>query len=574
MKRCLVSLVIIMFSTTFAQVNKISEVKGNYFGQEYKASRAEVFAPGIISTENREFYISFSRDNKLCIFCRDMGGTNLLYSIQTSDGWSEAKPVPFYKKGFDGYFIMSPEKKRVYFSSKRSLDNKIIKLKNHKLWYMDFTEGKWEKPKPVDFLREKEIYIGHSTFTNNGSIYFYDAGVVNNDDQADIYTAEMQDGKLGTVKRLSSLINTKYNECDPLIDPQERFIIYAVKNNPECYGDFDLFISFKKEDGSWTKGINMGEKINTKEREIHPRITPDGKCIFFSSNRSGNWDIYWFDSKLVEELRPSKNINLTKYSIIYSSDETGNPEIYLSDINGKEKLQLTNHELRDGYATCSPDGSKIAFYRYHDEGKTWSIWTMNKDGSNKKQLTYKKLTRDSQPRWSPDSKNIIFSRNEGDNYKICVMTSDGTNIKTLKIPFGMRPVYLSNEKILFITHWDETGEICISDADGTNIKKLTSNSYKDSSPDISPDGKSVVFVSTRNDERAIYKMNVDGTDQIKLTNNYSYASGPKYSPDGQRITFGSTADGDWDLYIMNSDGSNLKRITNNEFYDSPSDWLK
>ena len=61
------------------------------------------------------------------------------------------------------------------------------------------------------------------------------------------------------------------------------------------------------------------------------------------------------------------------YEIAYSSDISGNPEIYLTDTDGISRIQITTYEDRDGYPIWSPDGNKIVFYAYHGI-ETWSIY--------------------------------------------------------------------------------------------------------------------------------------------------------------------------------------------------------
>jgi Tol biopolymer transport system component len=72
----------------------------------------------------------------------------------------------------------------------------------------------------------------------------------------------------------------------------------------EGLGGDDLYISFRKPDGGWTKAVNMGSAINSKASERCPTVTPDGKYLFFISNRSGNYDYYWIDAGVIEELGP------------------------------------------------------------------------------------------------------------------------------------------------------------------------------------------------------------------------------------------------------------------------------
>ncbi len=184
----------------------------------------------------------------------------------------------------------------------------------------------------------------------------------------------------------------------------------------------------------------------------------------------------------------------------------------------------------------------------------WDIYVMNFDGSNKVNLTntpYGFFER--YAKWSPDGKKIIYITDT---------------------PRGSRkeqPEY--------------AGEIWIMNADGAEKKNLTNNPAVDSSPSWSPDGKKIVFVSSRDGNREIYVMNADGTDQKNTTNNLSVDYAPKWSPDGKKIAFLSTRgrkeydrkkslkkDKNIEIYVMNSDGTNLKNITNHPGKDSNFAW--
>jgi Tol biopolymer transport system component len=78
-------------------------------------------------------------------------------------------------------------------------------------------------------------------------------------------------------------------------------MIVNSSGRPDDLGNSDLYISFKKEDGSWTKLKNMGNKINSPETDYCPMLSPDGKYFFFTSKRSGNGDIYWVDAKIIDD---------------------------------------------------------------------------------------------------------------------------------------------------------------------------------------------------------------------------------------------------------------------------------
>ena len=86
----------------------------------------------------------------------------------------------------------------------------------------------------------------------------------------------------------------------PAISPDETFIVFASAKKGG-YGANDLYISFRRRDGTWSKGFNLGPKVNTAGEELGPRISPDGKFLFFY--RRDKWqnatcsDIYWTEIK-------------------------------------------------------------------------------------------------------------------------------------------------------------------------------------------------------------------------------------------------------------------------------------
>jgi len=277
----------------------------------------------------------------------------------------------------------------------------------------------------------------------------------------------------------------------------------------------------------------------------------------------------------VVSCKVTQNSTSLPYTIAYSSEESGNIEIYLTDEEVRSKIQVTNHPGVDRYVAWSPDGKRIAFYGKYDERKTWSIHTMNIDGTNRKRLTHAKHQWDSSPAWSPDGRKIVFSRSyrnaEGKwTEQIWIMNSDGSEQKQLKSLTGGGPYFTKDGRIVYHSQ-TETSEICIADADGSDMRKLTNNDAEDWHPEVSPDGKQIAFISNRDGNQEIYTMNLDGSNQKRLTHNEVDDWYPSWSPDGLRIIFSSTKDEEPNIYIMNKDGSSLKSLIKNG--KNPA-WLK
>tara|TARA_R110002167_G_scaffold117623_14_gene293707 strand:+ start:267 stop:1172 length:906 start_codon:yes stop_codon:yes gene_type:complete len=266
---------------------------------------------------------------------------------------------------------------------------------------------------------------------------------------------------------------------------------------------------------------------------------------------------------------------LTSYQIAYTSEASGDGEIYLTDAEGKSKIKITDHPGNDGYVAWSPDGKRIASYAYHDGRKTWSIHTMDIDGTNRKRLTHAKNKWDSSPAWSPDGEKIAFGRGYKDaegvwQEEIWIMDSDGSNQTQIKPLNGGGPYFTPNGKLLFHSQ-TRYSEICIADIDGSNIVKLTNNTAEDWHPEVSADGKQIAFMSNRDGNHAIYVMNIDGTDQKRITTNDTEAWYPSWSPDGSKIIFSSHKDGEKQIYMMKKDGTSVRKIINN---GSNPAWLK
>lgn len=260
------------------------------------------------------------------------------------------------------------------------------------------------------------------------------------------------------------------------------------------------------------------------------------------------------------------------YTIAFASMETGHVGIYLSDRKGKSKIKSTN--VKGGYLAWSPDGKKIAFYAKYDNKKTWSIHTMNIDGTNRKRLTHAKNKWDYAPEWSPDGKKIIFAREYRDSNKIVqaeiwIMNSDGSEQTQIKLLKGGNPYFTQDGRIVFSSEYqDKKSEISIADIDGKNITHLTDNEAEEWHPDISPDGKQIAFMSNRDGNYEIYVMNIDGSNQKRLTNNKVDDWYPSWSPDGSKIIFSSVKDykKEKHIYIMNKDGSSIKKMISNSGY--------
>jgi len=269
-----------------ARTEKFVGENSPYLGQRAPGLNPEIFAPGIISTKSFEFAITFSPDGKEIFFSRRPGpqpkGNALMYMKRTDQGWTEPKPAPFSLPRFAEFEPnITPDGKRIFFMSNR-------KTGKFAVWMSEKTGDEWGVPQlaPSPINDDFAMYV---TATAKGSIYFTGKG--------GIYKSRFVDGKYSKPSQMG--ININYlNGAHPYIAPDESYLIFDAKG-PKPEDKPSLYISFKKEDGSWSKAKSMGDKINTHEQENCPQVSPDGKYFFF--HRNGN--IFWVDSKIIQDLK-------------------------------------------------------------------------------------------------------------------------------------------------------------------------------------------------------------------------------------------------------------------------------
>jgi len=275
--------VLLMSSTSYSQ-DDIPIPDGPYLGQTPPGSTPEVFAPGIVNTEE---FIEIEG-----MFGADM---NTFYFVRRDEKEVYSLNVIEYKNNQWQKSIVATAVSEPSISP----DGNTIYLKNK---FIERTSDGWSELKSLGAPFEN-IDIMRLSASSNGTYYF------------DTYTP-----KLDTPIRYSRLINGKYEQpkslgpqfgigrynAHPYIAPDESFIIFdSVREDGQ--GRSDIYISYRAADGSWGPAINMGDKINTAHSEKNPSLSPDGQFLFFDKRtKRGNEEvnIYWVDAQIIETLRP------------------------------------------------------------------------------------------------------------------------------------------------------------------------------------------------------------------------------------------------------------------------------
>jgi TolB protein len=136
------------------------------------------------------------------------------------------------------------------------------------------------------------------------------------------------------------------------------------------------------------------------------------------------------------------------------------------------------------------------------------------------------------------------------------------------------------QSIVFVSTRDGDPEVYVMDRDGAGARRLTTSPGRDAHPAWSPDGSTIAFQSPRQDGHTrIFVMKADGTGQRAITSNIGFCGVPAWSPDGRRLAFQCTEDlarvhagAPWKLYVVDLAGGPMQPLTTGEGNDQVPHW--
>lgn len=156
---------------------------------------------------------------------------------------------------------------------------------------------------------------------------------------------------------------------------------------------------------------------------------------------------------------------------------------------------------------------------------------------------------------------VVFVSTRDGFPQVYSMNFDGTNQTRLsKVQGADSGPRLSRDgsTIVFSSDRDGNSEIYKMGADGSGVARLTTDSGASKPADVSPDGATIAWATTRGDLPAIYLMNVDGSNQRPLAGTGTgatpltgVATDPSFSPDGKSLVYLGTRNGDYVLVVRN-----------------------
>lgn len=258
--------------------------------------QGHLVGPGVISTGMQETSVAMAPDGNTLYFMRSdfaEQDDTILVSHREGGHWSKPEVASFSGQWHDSEPTFSPDGIRLYFVSNRPVRPGAAPITAQmsgqsfpgtNLWYLQRQpDGSWSAPVHQTGTLNDGNMIYNPSIAANGDIWFSahrpDSGAA-----YQIYVAHRSANSHAAPERIN-LGDIKRNRMDPAIDPQERFLVFAG-NEGDSLGRADLYISFRKPDGSWGKPLHLPAPVNSPSLENAPSLGPRFGELFVSSNRS------------------------------------------------------------------------------------------------------------------------------------------------------------------------------------------------------------------------------------------------------------------------------------------------
>ena len=347
------------------------------------------------------------------------------------------------------------------------------------------------------------------------------------------------------------------------------------------------------------RNLSFAQITDQAGAELFPSLSPDGKSVVYASKASGNRDLYLqrvggknplnlTADSTADETQPAFSLDGERIAFRSERDRGG---IFVMGATGESVKRLTDFGYHPSW---SPDGRFIACSTHNIEDpndrtlERSDIWIVNVATGEKRQLTGETIGDAAQPQWSPTGARIAYwGRQKGGQRDLwTIAATGGTPIAvTDDAAFDWNPVWSPEGKHLYFAS-DRGGQmnlwrVAIEEKTGVvtgSPESLTTPSPYAQHLSFSRDGRRAVYVSqvsSKNILKADFNPETAAVTgrPVAITQGFKHTAQPNLSPDGEWFVYSSQGEKQEDLFIIDKQGAGAPRqLTDDHFKDRHPRW--
>ncbi|MBI1850293.1 MAG: PD40 domain-containing protein [Planctomycetes bacterium] len=259
-------------------------------------STPRLFAEGVVSTADDELGATLSPDGTTLYFAKrtpsTIASSVVVICVSRFEGgaWKRPEIAAFSGRFFDYSPSFAPDGKRLFFSSSRPVGGAA--RADSDIWVVDAeADGSWSEPRNLGRPIDTDAADQNACVAADGTLYFASTRP-GGKGGFDLYRAKWEDGAYHDPENLGDAINTEASETQPYVSPDQKLLVFASLGRADAriaggspYPRPDLYVS-TNENGAWTPARHLPAPINTDASEAYPYVSPDGRYLFFTSERN------------------------------------------------------------------------------------------------------------------------------------------------------------------------------------------------------------------------------------------------------------------------------------------------
>ncbi len=248
-------------------------------------ARLSMLGEGTLSTSINERDFALSPDGTEIFYTISTPRSTfqtIVYSKRSPKGeWSAPEVASFAGEYSDLEPVFSHDGNTLFFSSNRPITG--TEPKDFDMFKVSRTPNGWSKPENLGPVVNTEADEFYPSVARNGNLYFT-AAYKGGPGREDIYVSEFKGNQYQKPVPLDTAVNSKFYEFNAFIDPNEQYILFTSYGRKDDAGGGDLYMASKDANGTWRPARNLTE-LNSKQIDYCPFVSPDGKALFFTSER-------------------------------------------------------------------------------------------------------------------------------------------------------------------------------------------------------------------------------------------------------------------------------------------------